>query len=143
MRVQIVIKSIILISLSLYSFSVEGQDREPVYILANLSDTIVLNENYTEKTITDNKIVFSFGLETLGVINQFTHDKEYGRKENIDEERFSELKISSIDDLNKILVDKAAFKEPQSIFEEVYIVEQKNNRFTIYEVIWKKLLFEE
>lgn len=143
MRVQIVIKSIILISLSLYSFSLEGQDREPLYILVNLSDTIVLNENYTEKTIIDNKIVFSIGLETLGVINQFTYDKKYGRKENIDEERFSELKISSIDDLNKILVDKAAFKEPQSIFEEVYIVEQKNNRFTIYEVIWEKIFFEE
>lgn len=132
MRVQIVIKSLILISLSLYSFSLEGQDREPVYILAKISDTIVLNENYTEKTITENKIVFSIGLETLGVINQFTYDRKNGHKENIDEERFSELRISSIDDLNKVLVDKAAFKEPQAIFEEVYIVEKKNNRFTIY-----------
>lgn len=143
MRVQIVIKSLILISLSLYSFSVEGQDRESVYILAYTSDTIVLNENYTEKTITENKIVFSIGLETLGEINQFTFDTKSGHKKKIDEEQFSKLKISSIIDLNKVLVDKGAFKEPQSIFEEVYIVEQKNNKFIIYEVSWKKILFEE
>ncbi|MGB0198902.1 MAG: hypothetical protein ACPF80_02570 [Flavobacteriaceae bacterium] len=138
METKIVIKVFLFFLFGiLYCFS---QDNNPVFIYADIKETIVLNENYCEKKITEDEVIFSFGLETLGEINHFIYNKKTGVKK-INCHRLNDINFSSIHDLNKVLLSTNKIKTPNEVFDSIFIVEKKKGVIKMYKVEWKKIFY--
>lgn len=101
---------IIIITFVFNCSTIWGQCSEVIYIEANVSDEIHLNESYFEKKVSQREIVYSFGLETLGEINEFTHDRIDNKVLNLSQTEYKSLKFSTIRELNNILQKKINLK---------------------------------
>jgi hypothetical protein len=141
MEMQSVIKVIAIFNLLLCAFSTK--DQEEVFIKFDKPKTITLDENYCIKNVSENKIVFAFGIETLGEINEFTFRNGIEQKREVSEQESQSLKFSTISQLNKILITKGKFDQPNTVFRNVNIVENIGGKIIIYKVCWKKILYEE
>lgn len=143
MEVKSVIKVILILFFGFSSISIKAQSNNKIFIEANISDKINLTENYCDKKITKNQIVFSIGLETLGEINQFIYNKKNDSVLSITFEEYKSLKFSSIKELNKILQKKKKFNDPNSVFRKIFIVEKHGNEIQVYRVCWQKKIYTE
>ncbi len=143
MEAMTVIKSLFVLLVILSNSCTQAQKSNAVFIEVTISDKINLSENYCEKKVTENEVIFSVGLETLGEVNKFVYSKKDGAIQSISLEKYESLNISSIKELNKILRRKNKLSEPNSVFESVFIVEREKDDIKIYKVHWDKKLYLE
>ncbi len=133
----------LILILVIASSSVSAQIGKEIYIKAEESEVIILDENFLTKTETKNTVIFSFGVETLGEINEFIYNKNLDLKKEINIKEFNLLNFSTIEELNKELIITKKWKHPNQVFRCLFIVEKNQNSMYIYEVRWKKVLFIE
>jgi len=139
-----VIKYGFLVGLMLiFSNSGNAQDNSAVYIKSNNSEIIILDENYMERLETDSMVIFSFGLDSLGEINDFVYDKKGEGAQKIGIEEGDRLPYHTIGALNKRLMKAGLYDRPNVLFEKIFIVEKDEGSYSLYPVFWKKKIFEE
>lgn len=143
MEIKTVIKVATIFSLFLGFHSMKAQEGRSVFIKFDPPETIILDENYCVKETKKNKIVFAFGLETLGEINQFIFKKDKDRMQEISLKEYQSLEFSTINELNQLLVREKKFNKPNEVFSHINIVEKIEGKIVVYKVCWKKILFEE
>lgn len=83
------------------------------------------NKDFIDKIYREDKIYFSKGIETLGVVNKFIFDSsKMNGKKTIDSESLKKIKYTKIKDLDEN--------------SNIYIVEitKENNEYYLYPVEW-------
>jgi hypothetical protein len=143
MEIKTVIKVAAIFSLFLGCHFMKAQDEKQIYIKFEPSKIIVLDENYCVKNTIKNKIVFAFGLESLGEINQFIFKKDVFQMQEISLKEYQSLEFSTIKELNQSLIKERKFNKPNEVFSHINIVEKFEEKIFVYKVCWKKILFEE
>ena len=133
-----IVSSLFLGTLVLYCCPLTQTKGQPVYIKAEKSNVILLDENYFEVSENKKKLFFTFGMDHLEELNMFTHTKEKDKERIIDKIEANKIKFSSIESLNSALKANGFWDNPNDYFKEIYIVFFKENSTIIYEVCWEK-----
>ena len=133
-----IVSSLFLGTLVLYCCPLTQTKGQPVYIKAEKSNVILLDENYFEVSENKKKLFFTFGMDHLEELNLFTHTKEKDKERIIDKIEANKIKFSSIESLNSALKANGFWDNPNDYFKEIYIVFFKENSTIIYEVFWEK-----
>lgn len=133
-----IVSSLFLGTLVLYCCPLTQTKGQPVYIKAEKSNVILLDENYFEVSENKKKLFFTFGMDHLEELNLFTHTKEKDKERIIDKIEANKIKFSSIESLNSALKANGFWDNPNDYFKEIYIVFFKENSTIIYEVCWEK-----
>lgn len=133
-----IVSSLFLGILVLYCCPLTQTKGQPVYIKAEKSNVILLDENYFEVSENKKKLFFTFGMDHLEELNMFTHTKEKDKERIIDKIEANKIKFSSIESLNSALKANGFWDNPNDYFKEIYIVFFKENSTIIYEVCWEK-----
>ena len=133
-----IVSSLFLGTLVLYCCPLTQTKGQPVYIKAEKSNVILLDENYFEVSENKKKLFFTFGMDHLVELNLFTHTKEKDKERIIDKIEANKIKFSSIESLNSALKANGFWDNPNDYFKEIYIVFFKENSTIIYEVCWEK-----
>lgn len=141
---KIVISFILMLFWSSSSFVSFNQclkcDERAIYIKAESTDIINLDETYLEIKETTQKIKFSFGIDPPG-INEFVFIKETNEKRELTDEELMSLQFSSIKDLENTLIKNNKLENPNKCFTNIFVVhiESKNKSNSIlYEVLWER-----
>lgn len=133
-----IVSSLFLGTLVLYCCPLTQTKGQPVYIKAEKSNVILLDENYFEVSENKKKLFFTFGMDHLEELNMFTHTKEKDKERIINKIEANKIKFSSIESLNSALKANGFWDNPNDYFKEIYIVFFKENSTIIYEVCWEK-----
>lgn len=129
--------------LLIFSNHGNAQDNDAIYIKSNDSEILNVDENDMERLENDLTVIFSFGWDSLGEINDFIYDKKGAEAQKIGIEEGDRLPYHTIGDLNKRLMKAGLYDRPNVLFEKIFIVEKDEGSYCLYPVSWKKKIFEE